>query len=140
MTSNSPQAGSLPPDWFDENMHSDQFLRIIRSGLKPEPGAFELSVSAMEMAEHEWRWNSPSAVQARRIERERKRAINDRARIGMPRSQRKADEFRELPDNAEVRLMTEAELTAELTTVRASIFGFIRSWFWAAVFLIRGVR
>lgn len=41
-------------EWFDKVMHTPQEMRLMKSGLKPEPGAFERSVFLMERAEGKW--------------------------------------------------------------------------------------
>lgn len=64
--SNNPP-GEMPPEWWEEHMHTQQELRIIRSGLKSRPGAFEESISAMELQEKERQWFAPEAVQARKV-------------------------------------------------------------------------
>lgn len=79
--------------WFDANAHSTQYLRILRSGLKPEFGAWERSKLRLEVASGEW-FHTPKMIAAEERRLRMVRRKNRRAKIGMPKTRKKAGEFR----------------------------------------------
>lgn len=79
--------------WFEQNLHSVQKLRIIRSGLKPEPGAWERSLLKSEMTKEFWRPTEEMIM----AEEERLIEVRHRhkmATLHTPPRRRKADNFR----------------------------------------------
>lgn len=84
------------PEWSAPE-HSAQYLRILRSGLKPEPGAWERSLCNIMLKEIE---ANQRALRKKRnaIDAKAKRG-SAKAIIGRPKSRPKAFGFRAGPRN-----------------------------------------
>ena len=82
--------------WMEENRFSEQYLRLLRSGLKPEPGAWERSKLNMEIRAGLW-FHTPEQVLEEECRLLTVRFGHRKAKLNMPKSRRRAANFRTEP-------------------------------------------